>query len=246
MIPSSQLPAVLWRRRRMLLATAAATFAAAAALTFALPRVYTSEAYLLVAPTRAVNSDFEATQLNQILTKTYSQLLQGQTISDTVDERLGTTGSADALSITVVPQSQLVAISAEASTAREAQSIAGTTAEVFRNRVGTLSLSAGEGPSGKVSVAEPASLPTAPTRPRPLLYLALGALLAAAFGIGAALVRERTDRSNPTDNPTDNASDAVDGHHYASKDVRRQEPPLPAEREPVLGRAGAGDPSDPR
>ena len=241
MTPSSQLPAVLWRRRWTLLATAAATFAAAAALTFALPRVYTSEAYLLVAPTRAVNSDFEATQLSQILAKTYAQLLQGQTISDTVDERLGTTGSADALTVTAVPQSQLLAISAEASTAREAQAIAGTTAEVFRNRVGTLSLSAGEGPSGTVSVAEPASLPTAPTRPKPLLYLALGALLAAAFGIAAALVRERLDRSLPTDS----APDAGGGYHHASQDDRRQEP-LPTAREAVLGRAGAGDPSDPR
>ena len=239
MTPSSQLPAVLWRRRWTLLATAIATFAAAAALTFALPRVYTSEAYLLVAPARAVNSDFEATQLSQILAKTYAQLLQGQTITDTVDERLGTTGSTDALSVTAVPQSQLLAISAEASTARQAQAIAGTTAEVFRNRVSTLSRSAGEGPSGTVSVAEPASLPTAPTRPKPLLYLALGALLATGFGIGAALVRERTDRS------TDSAPDAVGGHHYASQDVRRQEL-VAAAGEPLLGRTGAGDPSDPR
>ena len=200
MTTSRQLPVVLWRRRWTLLATAVTTFAAAAALTFALPRVYTSEAYLLVTPARAVNSDYEATQLTQILTKTYSELLQAQSMSEAVDRQLGITDSEDAVSVTAVPQSQLLAVSADAASAREAQRIANTTAQVFQERV--RGLAAGRQSSGTVSVAEPASLPTGPSRPQPALYLALGALLAALFGAGAALLRDRTDQSIATDSAT--------------------------------------------
>ena len=45
-----------------------------------------------------------------------------------------------------------------------------------------------------MTIAEPASTPTGATRPRPVLYLALGALLAALAGLGAALLRDRLDQ----------------------------------------------------
>src|SRR5687768_11796437 len=103
MTGAQQLLPRLWRRRWTLVLTALATFAAAAAVTFALPRIYTSQAYLLVTPSDAPGSDFAATQLTQILTKTYSELLQTDSVSEEVDRRVGVSGSSSSISVTPVP-----------------------------------------------------------------------------------------------------------------------------------------------
>jgi len=192
MMGAHQILPLLWRRRWTLSLTAVAAFAAVAALTFSLPRVYTSQAYLLVTPSEEAGSDFAATQLTQILTKTYSELLQTESISSAVDRRVGVAGSSEAISVTAVPQSQLLAIEAEAESPGLARELANGYAAVFTSRVESLSES--DRTAGTVSVAEPGSLPTSPTRPRPLLYLTLGALLAALAGVGAALLRERLDQ----------------------------------------------------
>ncbi|HET9737383.1 MAG TPA: polysaccharide biosynthesis tyrosine autokinase [Solirubrobacteraceae bacterium] len=190
---------LLWRRRVTFLAAAVATFAAAAALTFTLPRVYTSEAYLLVTPTQEAGSDFAATQLTQLLTKTYSELLQTDSVADAVDQRLGIENSGEAISVTAVPQSQLLSIEAEGDSPEQAREVAGAYAAVFTSRVGELE---GANRAGQVTVAERASTPTGPTRPRPVLYLALGALLAALAGLGAALLRDRLDQRVMLDSAT--------------------------------------------
>jgi succinoglycan biosynthesis transport protein ExoP len=200
MTGSSQIIPLLWRRRWTALLTAVTAFAAVVAVTFALPRVYTSQSFLLVTPSKAVTSDYEATQLTQILTKTYSELLQADSTSAAVDRRLGTTGSGDRMSVTAVPQSQLLSISAEGATPRAAQQLADAFAIVFEQKVRDLA-TAGQS-AGSVSVAEPASTPTSPSRPRPKLYLAIGALLALLAGVGAALVRERLDQGLSIDGST--------------------------------------------
>ena len=192
MMSPDKLLAVLLRRRWILLLTTALTMVGVAALTFSLPKVYTSTAYMLVTPSKAVGSDFEATQLTQILTKTYSELLQADSVSREVDRTLGIENADEAIAVTAVPQSQLLAIQAEGRAPEVAQRIANTYADVFQRRVEVLS--AGRNTAGSVSVAEPASLPTSPSRPRPLLYLALGALLAAVTGVAVAFARERFDQ----------------------------------------------------
>jgi succinoglycan biosynthesis transport protein ExoP len=197
MTGSAQILPLLWRRRWTLLLTGLITFAAVVAVTFALPRVYTSEAYLLVTPARSVTSDYEATQLTQILTKTYSELLQADSTSRAVDRRLGMTGAGDALAVTAVPQSQLLSVRTEARSPSRAQEMANAYLAVFAEKV--RAIGSEQPASGAVSVAEPASLPSGPSRPRPLLYLAVGALLAALAGIAAALVRDRFDQRLPLD-----------------------------------------------
>jgi succinoglycan biosynthesis transport protein ExoP len=197
---SSQIPLLLWQRRWTFVLTALAVFAGVVALTFSLPRVYTSTAYLLVSPGKTVSSDFEATQLTQLLTKTYSELLQGDSVSREVDRRLGTHDAADALQVTAVPDSQLLSLEGSAGTPGQAQVLTNTFGEVFIQRIRGMR-DAGES-AGDVAVAEPASLPTGPSRPRPALYLSLGALLAALAGLGAALLRERLDQRLIIDSAT--------------------------------------------
>lgn len=192
---STQILPLLWRRRWTALIIGVLTFAVIAGATALLPRVYTSEAYLLVSPARSVSSDFEATQLTQILAKTYSELLQADSTSRAVDARLHTTGAAGALTVTAVPQSQLLSVQTEGDSPAAAQRLANTYVSVFTDKVD--SIGARQTASGTVSVAEPASLPASPSRPRPLLYLALGALLAAVAGLGAALLRDRLDQRLP-------------------------------------------------
>ena len=200
MTGSSQIIPLLWRRRWTAMLIAATTFAAVVAVTFALPRVYTSESFLLVTPNKAVTSDYEATQLTQILTKTYSALLQADSTSAAVDRRLGTTGAGTRMSVTAVPQSQLLSISAEGATPQEARRLADAFAVVFEQKVSDLA-DAGQS-AGSVSVAEPASTPTSPSRPRPKLYLAIGAVLALLAGLAAALIRERLDQGLSIDDAT--------------------------------------------
>jgi succinoglycan biosynthesis transport protein ExoP len=63
---------------------------------------------------------------------------------------------------------------------------------VFQARIREL---AGNGAAGgRATVAEPATLPGAPVRPRPALYLAIGAVLAALAALAVALLAERLDR----------------------------------------------------
>jgi capsular exopolysaccharide synthesis family protein len=200
MTGSNPILPLLWRRRRTFMAAAIATFAAAAALTFALPRVYTSEAYLLVTPTQEAGSDFAATQLTQLLTKTYSELLQTDSVADAVDDRLGIEDSGEAISVTAVPQSQLLAIEAEGGSPQKARELADAYATVFTSRL--RGLEGANRATGSVTVAEAASTPTGATRPRPLLYLTLGALLAALAGLGAALLRDRLDQRVMLDSAT--------------------------------------------
>jgi capsular exopolysaccharide synthesis family protein len=110
------------------------------------------------------------------------------------------TGAADALTVTAVPQSQLLSVRTEARTPARAQELANAYVSVFADKVRVIG---SEQPaSGAVSVAEPASRPTSPSRPRPLLYLAVGALLAALAGIAAALVRDRFDQRLQLDGAT--------------------------------------------
>jgi succinoglycan biosynthesis transport protein ExoP len=191
---------VLWRRRWALISTALLCFAGTVVATFTLPKVYESQAYLLVTPSRGVSSDFEATQLTQILTKTYSELIQTPGLSDAVDRRLGVDGSGSAVSVTAVPQSQLLVLEAEAGSPRLAQELANTYAAEFAARVEDLGRSGNT--AGTVSLAEAATLPSSPTRPRPLLNLALGALLALLAGLLAAGLRERLDQRLELDSST--------------------------------------------
>jgi polysaccharide biosynthesis transport protein len=188
MIGAQQLVPALWRRRWTFVLATLAAFAAAAAITLTLPKVYTSQTYLLVTPSGTPGSDYEATQLTQVLTKTYAELLRADSVSRAVEQRLGISDAAGAVSVSPVPQSQLLELDAEARTPLEAQRIAAAFADAFAAKVTTLTPRA-----GRVAVAEPASLPTSPSRPRPLLYLALAAVLAVALGVVAALARERFD-----------------------------------------------------
>src|SRR4051794_10041229 len=165
---------VVWRRRWVALAAFVAVLLGVGAVTARLPKVYETTAYMLVNPDKPAGSDFEQTQVSQALVTTYARLLGSQNLADDVSRRLGREFGGNprtAIAVDAVPDSQLLTITGEAETPEAAQKLTNVYTEVFQERIGELSSTDAAG--GKASVAEPATLPTAPVRPRPKLYLAI-------------------------------------------------------------------------
>jgi capsular exopolysaccharide synthesis family protein len=194
LLSTDQILTVLWRRRLTVLITFLLTLGAVAAVTFSLPKVYTTSAYMLVTPSKQAGDDFAATQVSQVLTKTYGELLQTRGVADLVARELpfATTGEELLGSVTVapIPDSQLLQISADASSPEEAQSVANTYAEVFSERARATQETTGS----RATIAEAASRPTSPSKPRPNLYLLIGSLVALFTAVSVALLRHRFDQ----------------------------------------------------
>lgn len=196
MLTADQLLLTFWRRKVAFLLTFTVTLAAMAAMTFSLSKVYVTSAYIFVGSSRNSGSDYEATQTNQVVLKTYSELLQARSVAEQVAEGLpfpmAPSAIEAAVSVAPISQSQLIRIGAEAGDPGRARTLANTYARVFVARAAELAEETG----GKISVtvAEPAALVEQPARPRPRLYLAVGATLAAALAAAVALLRDRLDQ----------------------------------------------------
>lgn len=195
-VNGEQLLGVLWKRRLTLVITFLATLGAAAAVTFTLPKAYTTVAYVWVSASETPESDFEATQLSQVLTRTYAELLQSRNVAQAVAERLPFETSPESLQgavdVSSPNQSQLLAIQATGETPARARQIADTYASVFVARA--RDFGARGATNSRVTLVERAPLVDDPSRPRPVLYLLAGAFVAAFAGIAAALLRERLDQ----------------------------------------------------
>lgn len=196
MLSVDQLFVTLWRRKLTFLLVFLVTVGTIAVFTYRQPKVYATTAYILVGTNRAAGSDFEATQTNQVVLKTYAELLQTRNVSMEVTRRLPfpTTPSAIESSVSVAPisQSQLIRITAEAHDPGRAQILANTYAEVFVERADRLSRDT----DGAISstLADRAARDNQPIRPRPKLYLSIGAVLAALLAAGVAIIRDRFDQ----------------------------------------------------
>jgi len=187
---------VLLRRRVSIAVAFAATLCAAAIVTFALPKAYSTRAYVVVNLTRQAGSDFEAAQVTQTATRTFAQLSETRNVAAAAADRLpfaaDTDDVQDAISVQVVPDTQLLSVEATNSTPRRAQAMANAYARVVARRA--QDLREFNSVSASASVADPAPLETSPTRPKPLPYLVVGALLAAFVGVATGIARDRLDR----------------------------------------------------
>jgi polysaccharide biosynthesis transport protein len=194
-VKTDELLPVLWRRRVTFAITFVAVLATVAIVTAQLPKVYYATSYLLVTPARPAASDFETAQVSETLTKTYGQLLRTDNVARAVQRRLGpdVAGGDVGNAVTIdTGDTQLIGITGAGSTGAEAQAVANAYAEVFRERAARFANRTAA--SADVSIAEPATLPSTPARPRPRLYLIIGAVLAALAGVGMAVLRQRLDQ----------------------------------------------------
>jgi capsular polysaccharide biosynthesis protein len=193
MMTLDELLAVLWRRRTAFAITLVMIIGAAAAVTFSLARVYSSTTYLLAATTGEGQSDFEATQANQALARTYVELLRTdgtrQAVAAELPFRSTALALARAVRVSAVPQTQLVRITAEESTPSRARTVAETYARVFVRRATVV-----DDPSPGTTtlrVVEPAQLDTSPVRPRPRVYLTVAAVVGLLLAGTVAVVWDR-------------------------------------------------------
>jgi capsular exopolysaccharide synthesis family protein len=196
MLHGDHLIAILWKRKITFVLVFALVLGAAAAVTFSLPKVYETRAYLYVSSGGGSVSDFEQVQTNQVVVKTLAELLQSRNVAEASASRLPFPESGQGLlgsvQIEAIPQSQLITIGASAAQPARAQTIANTYAGTFvLLQRELLSLDAA---TRQASLAASAPLVTAPSRPKPILYLLVGALVAVFVATGAAVLRQRTDR----------------------------------------------------
>jgi polysaccharide biosynthesis transport protein len=193
MSSTDQLVAAVWRRRFTFLLAFACVLGGVAAVTYSLPKKYSTHSYLIVDTVKPVTNDFEAQQVSQVDTQTTAELLQTRNTANEVASGLPyrATGKEvqGRVSISPVANTLLVLITATESTPLRAQQLANTYATVFEQRTAPTIAFA------RVNLGESAPLITDPSSPHTHLYLLVGAILAALAGIGAAVLRERLDRT---------------------------------------------------
>lgn len=191
MYTTDQLVAAVWRRRLTFLLAFVCVLGAVAAITYKLPKAYSTNAYLIVNLKGANASDYAAQQASQVDTQTTAELLQTRNTADAVASQLPyqATGKQvqGRVGISPVSNTQLVLITATESSPLRAQELANTYASVFEQRTApTIGFAS-------VTLGDPAPLITDPSSPRTHLYLLVGAILALLVGIGAAVLRDRFD-----------------------------------------------------
>jgi tyrosine-protein kinase len=94
----------------------------------------------------------------------------------------------------VPPGTVLINVTVKDSSPLRAKAITDAVAEQFSSFVTSLETAPGQKPPVKVSITEPASVPTSPVSPKKGLYLLLGVLLGLLLGVGGAVLREAFDR----------------------------------------------------
>lgn len=191
MLSADQILAVVWRRKTTAALVALCVFIAAAVVTYALPKTYSTSAYLVVNTIKPTTSDFEAQQVSQVDTQTAAQLLQTRNTADAVARhlpfRLSPTGVQQRVSISAIAQTQLVLVTATGPTPLAAQQLANAYADVFTQQTApTIGFA-------RIAVTEPAPLVTAPSAPSKKLYLLVALVLSVAAAVAAAAIRDRLD-----------------------------------------------------
>ena len=174
------------------------------------PPLYESSTIVLVSerqPTEKAElnyGSYEGLLMSERLAKTYSEMMLTQAIAAKVVKRLGLKVTPTELTSRIaaepVQDTNLIKLTATDKDPLRAQRIAGMTVKVFSEELsGFKSMNDTESPSGshliKVNVVEPATLPTKPVRPKPLLNVLLATLVGAIASSGVAVTAEYLDVS---------------------------------------------------
>lgn len=185
---------IVWRRKWIVLATFVVLTVFVAAVSRALPKEYESTATLWVTQGNGA-TNFDAVQAGQVLAGTYGQVADNRALADQVASDLPFEAEGeellDAMKFEPVPETQLLRIVAADGDPVRARVIANTYARTFieysRDQLANAV-------NADITFAALASTPTAPSRPKPMLYTVVGAILAWLLGIGIAVLAEALDR----------------------------------------------------
>lgn len=157
-------------------------------------QLYVSTGLLL----RESEQAYEGGLYAQQRARSYAEIISGQRGARAVIEELGLTESVDSVQnkirATVPPNSVLVNVTVRDRSPRLAKAIADSLGDQLPTLVDRLEGEAGKRSPVDVTVTRPARLPANPVSPRKPIYLALGALIGLAFGVGGAVLRSGLDR----------------------------------------------------
>jgi capsular exopolysaccharide synthesis family protein len=180
----SDLPAAILRRWFLFAGTFVLCLGAVVAVTLLLPKTYEASATMYIGGRESTSPDE--------LVRTYAALAGNPNIAEAVRRelpfRLGRGALLDRMSFAPVPRTQLLEVTAAASTPARARLLANTYASVFAARMADQY--AANKIQEAVSVSEVAALPSSPARPDPPVYIGLGALLSLLLAAGAVALRE--------------------------------------------------------
>ncbi|MGF0315763.1 Wzz/FepE/Etk N-terminal domain-containing protein [Nocardia fluminea] len=196
----------IWRivRQRWLLIVGVVLVCTAAAWAYAqtLPNIYSasSSMYVSMATGTSVNDSYQGGLAAQQRVRSYLDLAASTTVAARVvdDKGLKITPEQMRAKITASspPATSVIMITVQDSTPTGARDLTDAAVAQFRKLVDELeSIQRDAAPAARVAVVDRAQVPSAPLGPPPGRIVLLGLIAGLALGGGAALLRERTDRS---------------------------------------------------
>ncbi|MBN1173371.1 MAG: polysaccharide biosynthesis tyrosine autokinase [Micromonosporaceae bacterium] len=190
----------------LIVATTVLALLAGAAVTWQQTPRYTAKVTLFVSAwgtTGDTSSAYQGGLLSQQRVKSYTELLRGERVMESVARELQLDLSpaklASKITATVVTDTALLTVTAEDTSPTLAQAIANTTGDQFVRLIPEFE----SAPEGKqvpvrVTVINRATRPASPTSPQPVRNLILAAVLGLFAGFAAAMTRNALDTTVKT------------------------------------------------
>ncbi|MDP9164488.1 MAG: polysaccharide biosynthesis tyrosine autokinase [Actinomycetota bacterium] len=190
---------VLRRRYRLISAVVLVCVGLAVLQTASAPNIYVSGSTLFVSAqdnstSASLQSNLSGELLVQQRVKSYADILQSPRLADLVAQDLGVSTSEVNIGATVPLDTVLLKITAKNRDPKLAQRVADAAGRRFSALVAQIEKRDDGGPAPiKVSITQPALLPTKPSSPKPASNLFLGLFLGLLLGVGIAIARESLD-----------------------------------------------------
>jgi len=180
--------AILNRRKWIILVTAVVTLAVVALGSYMTTPTYTASTVLRVAPQHGINSNYAELGYVDRLMSTYVELVKSTPFVAEVMGKLHLQRDpfevSSAVKASLVGTTQLIRISVDSADPAQAAAIANALAALLIEQ---------ERGDTRIVVVEPAGVPRAPTKPRLMMNLPLGAVIGLIGGVGLGLLFENLD-----------------------------------------------------
>ena len=187
---------ILRRLWIIILVTVVATLSSGIISYFVLEDIYQASTTLMVSKTRddqTTNLQYNDILLNQKLVKTYSEVAKSNRVLEKVVEKLELDMSVDALrskvQVNSVADTEIIRISVEDQDPVFAAELANSIAVVFMGEIGGIMK------MDNVQFIDMAKVPKSPIKPRPMLNIAVAAVLGIIVSLFAIFLIEQFDNT---------------------------------------------------